>query len=730
VFLQDIRQALRSLWGGKSFAIVALLCLAFGIGLNTTIFSIVDGVLLKPFPYAEPDRLVLLRSANAPLNVSNGGVSYLDWRDLQAGKQAFSSIAAMQNRSLALSDDDGRNEPARYAAAAVSWDLFPTLGIAPIVGGGFTTEMDQPGAPTAVLLSYAVWRDRYDSDRQIPGRKVTLNGAPAVVVGVMPEHFEFPNNQKIWIQLTPSVFNEPRELHDLFVVAKLAPGVTVGAANAELAARSASLQQQYPKEDGDWTIGTQTLREAFIPANVSLVIVLMMASVTLVLAIACTNVANLQLARAAARQREFSLRTALGAGRAQIVRQLLTESVVLSVISLPLALLLAQVGTRLIASAMPADQVPYYITWSLDARSFLYAFAVAVATAVLFGLLPAIQASRGNLVDSLKDGGRGTGARRSRLRSTLVVAQVALALVSLVGALLFVRTFSNLDTYATGFDPKPLMTMRVYLAGDAYAAAGAKAKRVQDIVDRIEALPTVEAAFGSNLLPLSGGGGGFRVIPDGQAYDPGHEPIVSMVGISSHFHRTLGVKLIAGRELTDTEAWSSQPLAIVNKTMADQFWPNTQPLGARFRVAGETTFGTGWFTVIGVAPDVKHDTVNPNSRPFAAAYVPYAFQQTFSTALVIRVSGNPTSITAAVREAIKASDPKLPWPSCARWTRSGRLGIGSTGCSAGSSASPVSWGCCSLRLACLACCPITSRSVPMKLAYGWHLARAGRLCCG
>ena len=655
---QDIRHALRGLWGAKSFTVVALLCLAFGIGLNTTIFTIVDGVLLKPFPYADPERIVVLRSANATLNVSNGGISYPDWRDLQATTHAFQSIAAIQTRSMALSDE--RDEPARYAAGAVSWDLFPLLGVAPVVGSGFTPEMDQPGAPTAVLLGYAVWRDRYGSDPTIAGQKVMLNGAPAVVVGVMPEHFEFPNTQKIWIPLTPSVFKSPRQSHDLFVFAKLAPGATMAAASGELAAKSASLAQQFPEADKDWVIRIQTLREVFIPSNISLVMLLMMASVTLVLAIACSNVANLQLARAATRQREFSLRTALGAGRAQIVRQLLTESVLLSVLSLPLALVLAQIGSRLIASAMPPDQVPYYITWSLDARAFAYAAVVAVGTAVVFGLLPALQSSRANLVDALKDGGRGSASRRSRLRSALVVAQVALAVVSLVGALLFVRSFTNLDTYAIGFDPKPLMTLRFYLAGDAYAPVGAKARRVQDIVERVEGLPTVEAAFGSSLLPLSGGGGGFGVIPDGRTYEPGQEPIVSLVGTSPHFHRTLGVRMIAGRDFTDAEGWSSLRVAIVNKTMADQFWPTTPAVGARFRIAGDSSFGPDWFTVIGVAPDIKHDTVNPNATPFAAAYVPYAFQQTFTTALVIRVAGTPTSITAGVRDAIKASDPNLP----------------------------------------------------------------------
>jgi predicted permease len=285
-----------------------------------------------------------------------------------------------------------------------------------------------------------------------------------------------------------------------------------------------------------------------------------------------------------------------------------------------------------------------------------------VATAVLFGLLPALHSSRGNLVEALKEGGRGASARGSRLRNGLVVAQVSLALVSLVAALLFVRTFANLDTYQAGFDPKPLMTMRFYLAGQPYEPVDAKLRRVEDIVRKVEALPNVQSAFVSNLMPLSGGGGGYGVLIDGQTVEPGKEPVVSIAGTTPHFHRTLGVTMMAGRDFTDSESWSGQRFAVVNKTMADRFWADRSAVGGRFRVANnDGPLGADWFTVIGVAPDVKHDSINPNSGPQPAAYVPFAYQQPLSNALIARVAdASPSSITAAVRETIQSSDRDIP----------------------------------------------------------------------
>ena len=657
MLVQDVRQALRSLWHNRGVTAVAVACLAFGIGLNTTIFSIVDGVLLKPFPYQDPDRLLLIQSSNDRLGVQESGISYPDSVDLASVPGTFSGMAALQFRSIALSDSGG--EPERYAAAAISANLFPLIGVAPIAGQGFTEAMDRPGAEGAVLISHAVWRDRYHFDSNAVGRRVLLNGLPAVIVGVMPEHFAFPNNQRLWVPLAPVASRALRTQRDLWIFGRLAPGATFDTARAELSTKAAQLSSQYPETNNGWTAWPKTLREEFIPTDVSLVIWIMMASVTLVLFIACSNVANLQLARASGRRREFSVRAALGAGRGRLVRQLLTESVVLAVISLPLAVLLAEIGTRLIASAMPPDQVPYYITWDVDWRSLSYAAIVAVATAVVFGLLPAVQTSRGNLVDTLKEGTRGNSVRRSLLRSSLVVVQVALALVSLVGALLFVRTFANLDSYELGFDPKPLMTMRFYLPGEVYEVPDAKSRRVEDIVRRVEAMPRVISAFASNLVPLSGGGGGASIIIDGQPSEPGKEPGISFTGVTPHFHRTLNVAMKQGRDFSDAEGWSSQPLAIVNETMARRFWPKGPAVGARFRLAGQNP-PQDWFTIIGVAPDIKQDDIDPDDESFAAAYVPYHFQQTFSTGLTIRVDGEPASITADARTAIRASDSNIP----------------------------------------------------------------------
>jgi putative ABC transport system permease protein len=656
MLLQDVRYALRSLARSRTFTVVAVSCLAFGLGLNTTIFSVVDGVLLKPLPYADPERLVVVQGTNAKLDVSRADVSYLDIQDLRSGGSALSGVAALQYRSLTLSDTGA--DPERYQGAVVSWDLFPLLGIAPVVGQGFTPAMDQPGAARVLLLSYVVWRDRYQLDAGIVGRRVLVNGEPAEVVGVMPEHVEFPERQKLWMPLAPVAAKANRDQRDLTTFARLAPGATIAGAIAELGARGASLQRQYPDTNENWGLTVRPLREEFVPDDVTQVIWIMMAAVTLVLFIACSNVANLQVARAASRLRELAVRSSLGAGRGRIIRQLLTESVVLSLMSLPLAMLVAAAGSRLIAGAMPADQVPYYITWTLDWRSMAYAFAVAVATAVTFGLLPALQASRSNLVNALKDGGRGSSGRRSRLRNVLVVVQVSLALVALVGALLFVRTFANLDSYDVGFNTTRMLTQRFYMPGAGYDEADARARRVEDIVRRVEALPGVEAAFASNLIPVSGGGGGGGAVIDGRPSEPGHEPFISFVGVTPHFHRTLGVKMRDGRDFTDAEGWSSQPLAIVNETMAARFWAGGRAVGGRFRLAGAQS--GPWFTVIGVAPDIQHDDIDPEDEPFPAAYVPYHFQQTASTGLVIRTVGDPLAMAAAAREAVRASDSNVP----------------------------------------------------------------------
>jgi putative ABC transport system permease protein len=656
-FLTDVRYALRSLWQSKAFAAVAILCLGFGIGLNTTIFSIVDGVLLKPFPYTDPDRLFIVEGSNQRIGATGNSVSYLDLRDLPGATTSFAAMGGSQTRSLTISDG---GEPQRYVGAAISWNLFPMLGVEPVLGHGFSADDDKPGSGNVVLLSDAVWTARYHSDPNVIGKSVLVNGTPSAIVGVMPPKFQFPQNQQLWIPLSAVAANDARKARSVFSFARLKPGVTVESAQADLTAASARLAREFPEADQDWTNQLTPLRVRFIPQDVTLVIWLMMAGVTLVLLIACSNVANLLLARASARRREIAVRTAIGAGRARILRQLLTESVTLALVSVPLGVLLAEAGTRLIADDMPPNQVPYYITWTVDWRSLAYTVAIAVVTAVIFGLAPALQMTRGNLHEHLKEGTRGNSARRSLLRSTLVVTQVSLALVALVGALLFVRTFQNLGAYDFGFDVSRLMTMRFYMPGATYDAPDAKLRRVQDVVQRVEAIPGVEAAFGSNLVLLSGGGGGGGVFIEGRPPATGAQPGISLVGTTPHYLKTIGAPLLAGRDFTDAEGFAHDPVAIVSQSMAKQFWPDGNVLGHRFRLDADDETGS-WFTIIGVSRDVRLYGVNPqNNQPTPVAYVPYAYQQTINTGLTVRVSGSPASVTTAVREALRGSDPNLP----------------------------------------------------------------------
>jgi putative ABC transport system permease protein len=655
VLYQDIRYALRNLSRSKGFATVAILCLGFGIGLNATIFSVIDGVLLKPYPYPDPDRILVVGEQKAR-STDQAGLSYLDMRDWNDANTVFSTIAAVSGRSMTVADGGG--EPERYLGAGASWDLFAMLGARPIRGRDFSAEDDREGAADVVMLGYDMWMLRYAGRDDVIGRAILVNSKPHVVIGVMPQGFAFPFNQKLWVPLTPLVAKDQRNFRGLFAFGRLKPGVTMAQARQGLDAIAVRLAAQYPETNEGWVSDLRTLRQAFLPPDVPLVLMLMMAGVTLVLFIACSNVANLLLARAAGRRREISVRAALGAGRGRIVRQLVTESLVLGLLSVPLGIVLAAVGTRLIASAVPPDQIPYYVHWELDWRAVIYTVAIAAGTALVFGLFPALQISRGNLHETLKEGTRGNSVAKSFLRSTLVVAQVAFALVALVGALLFVRSFWNLGAFDIGFDTRPLMSMRFYMPGAIYEAPDAKLRRVEDIVRRVEALPGVRATFASNMVPLGNGGGGGTVIIDGRPGEKGQESNISLIGVTPHFDATLGLTIIEGRDFTDAEGWSHSPVALINQRMKSRFWPTGNAIGGRFRLNDPKE---EWFTVIGVTPDINLYGVDPgNEQAPAVAYVPFAYQQFLNTGLTVRVDGDPASITSAVREAIRASDPNLP----------------------------------------------------------------------
>jgi putative ABC transport system permease protein len=658
VLLQDVRYAARTLRHNAAFTAVAIICLALAIGLNTMIFSVVEGVLVQPLPFADPDRLMQLNESHVPSGIRRSGVSYANLRDWRERSRSFTTIAGVQFRSLAIAD---RGDAERYDGAAISWELFSTLGVAPALGRDLVPADDRTGAEPVALLSDEVWRLRYGADPGIVGRAMLVNGRPHTIVGVMPRDFEFPMYQKIWVPLAPLVDGEPRDRRDLMTVAGLGPSVSMVQAQEEMNAVAAGLAREYPTTNDRWAALVRPIKEDFIPDDVRLILLTMMGAVTLVLVIACANVANLMLARAAARRREMSIRASLGAGRLRIARQLLTEAMLLSLLAVPPGIAIAYVGNELIRRAIPPNNIPYLIQWDINTAVLLYTVAIALLTGIVFGLAPALQTMKLNLTEALKEGGRGTGGvgPRARLRSALVVCEVALSLVLLVGASLFVRSFMNLRSADAGFESAPLMTLRLYLTGEPYATNDARARRGDEIVRRIETLPGVEAAVASNLVPLDGGGGGARLVLVGREFRPGEEPVFGFTAVTPHLLKTLGVPLTRGRDFTDAEGQSRQPVALINETMEARFWPGENPVGRQFRLTDPATTDT--FTIIGVVRDIRHDEIEPQDESSPQAYVPYAYAATPNTGVTIRVaSGDPASITAAVREEIRRIDPGIP----------------------------------------------------------------------
>ena len=656
--VQDVRYALRTLLKSPGFTALAVLCLALGIGVNTMIFSVVDAVLLSPFGFAEPERLVAIEETHVKSDIDDASPSFQNFRDWQTQATKFSDLAAQSWRSLTLSDGE---EPERLQGGTVTWNLFPMLRVRPILGRGFQADEDRPGAPGVVLLSHDVWQRRYRGDSSVVGRSIPVNGASHTVVGVMPPGFKYPEQEELWVPLTPIEHTTPRSERGVAVVGRLKPGVSIEQARSEMQVIAKRLAAQYPNENPGWSVNIRPLRDRLVGEETRLVVLTMMGAVTFVLLIACTNVANLLLARGATRRREIAVRTAIGAGRGRIVRQLLTESVLIALLSAPFGLLLAVWGLDLIDAAIPPQEsLPYYIHWSVDGAALLYTISVSVLTGIAFGLAPALQASQANLQETLKEGGRGSGAgvRSNRLRGALVVTEVALSLVLLVGASLFVKSFLNVVRASGGFDTAPLMTMRFYMPGDRYEAPGPKARRVEDIVRRIEALPGVEAATASNTIALGAGGSESGVVVEGRSVPRGEEPRISYTGVTAHWFKTLGVSLLGGRDFTEAEARDSSSVAIVNLSMAKKLWPSADPLGQRFRLVDDTT--GEWLTVIGVSPDIRLDGIDEEEEPSPGAFLPYPYLSTHNTGLTIRTVGNPASITAAVRQEIRASDPALP----------------------------------------------------------------------
>ncbi|HEX7186020.1 MAG TPA: ABC transporter permease [Thermoanaerobaculia bacterium] len=655
--IQDLRFAVRTLAKSPGFFAVAVLCIALGIGTNTTIFSVVNAALLRPYPAADPERIVVLHGTQLRNEIDEGGVSYLDYQEYKAQSTLFSQMAAFTNRSITVTGDD---EPERLMGASISHDLFPLLGERPALGRTFLPEEDRPGAPPVVLLGHDVWMRRFNGDPAILNKSIIVNATPHTVVGVMPPRFKFPYQQEAWLPLAPFVKDYPRTDRVLGVYARLKPGATAAQAEAEMQGIAKRLESTYPDANKGWSARVMTLREETSGEEMRLIILTAMGAVGFVLLIACANVANLLLARATQRQREIAIRIAFGATRGRIVRQLLTESVLIALAGAALGIALAVWGIRWIELSIPPENAtPYWMRFTLDGPVLLFTLAAAVVTGLLFGLAPALQAVKTDLNDTLKEGGRGAGGSvvRNRLRSALVIAEVALSLVLLVGASLFVRSFLNIQDADVGFDTRNLLTMRIYLPGDPYEEDEPKARRVEDVVRRLETIPGVEAVGASNNVPLGGGGGGGAVLFEGRPVTPGEEPLIYWAGVTPHFFRALGVPVKRGRDFNDEEGSKRSGVALVNETFVKKFFPDTEAIGRRFRIKEEEKMD--WVTIVGIVPDVANDNIDDEGIE-ASAYLSYPYQTARNTGLTIRTRRPVAEVIAAARAEIKASDANLP----------------------------------------------------------------------
>jgi len=616
--MNDLRYAFRTLVKNPGFAATAVATLALGIGANSAIFSVVSALMLKPLPYQDPERLAMVWEDNTskgfPQDTPAPG-NFASWR---AENHVFEDMAAMRTESYNLT---GSGEPEKIEGLMISASLFSMLGVQPALGRTFLTEEDKPGARNVVVLSHSLWQRRFASDPQIAGKSVAMNSASYTVLGVMPRGFRLPLLENdLW---TPIAMNADqlsnRRSHYLFVLARLKRDVTVEQAQAEIKGIAQRLEREFPATNTDVGAVVVPLQEQVV-GDVRRAVAVLLAAVGFVLLIACANVASLLLARSASRRKEMALRTALGANRARVIRQLLTESMLLAVIGGAAGLLLASWGISALVQLAPQDIKPFTPP-AIDGAVLAFTLAVSLACGIIFGLAPAFSAAKLQLHEALKEGGRTSAAHgRSRMRSALVTVEIALALVLLIGSGLLMKSFFRLMSVNPGFRPENLLTMRVVLPNSKYPELQQKATFYSDALARIQRLPGVQSAAVISWLPLAfpGGSSGFTV--EGKPVPAGQEPIAVMRIISPDYFRSMSIPLRRGRYFDAHDTESAPGVAIINDTMARQFWPGEDPVGKRYKY-GPVASRNPWITVVGISGDVRQFQLDKAAR--AEAYLPY-----------------------------------------------------------------------------------------------------------
>ncbi|HEV3469189.1 MAG TPA: ABC transporter permease [Pyrinomonadaceae bacterium] len=659
----DLKYAVRVMLKQPGFTLVAVVTLALGIGANTAIFTVVDAALLRSLPYRDPERLVHLWEAKQNRDFDRREASYPDFLDWRAQTtEVFEGVAGYVNRGYTLTGEGG---PERVMGAAVTANFFDLLGVRPAHGRAFREGEDEPGAAAVAVLGHGLWQRRFGGDPKVVGREVTLNGESYTVVGVLPADFQFARvgSTDLWTGLRPTPnFATPRYMHWLNVVARLRPGVTMEAARARLDAVGRVIAAADPGAHKGTALVAVPLHEEVV-GQVRPVLLAMLAAVSLVLLIACANVANLLLARGAARRKEVAIRTALGASRWRLVRQLLTESVLLAGVGGALGLVVALWGVDLLVAAIPEAQLlqmPYLRGLSLDPGLLLFTAALSLATGVLFGLMPALDASRADLQEAMKEGRRASGTKRSgRLRAALVVSEVAVALVLLVGAGLLVKSLLRMLSVDPGFRVENLLTMRVNLTPQRFAGdtdGSQRAAFFEELLRRAGNLPGVEGAAAVSNLPLSGDGGTGTPSVVGREEPAGGWSEAHLRVVSPNYFDVMGVRVQAGRGFTERDRVGTSPVILVNRTFAERNFGGEDPTGQR--VTFRFTQGQPPFEIVGVVGDEKIKSLDAQTTP--VIYFPMLQGPDSSAALVVRTASDPEAMAGALRGELRALDPDAP----------------------------------------------------------------------
>jgi len=650
----DLRYGVRMLRKYPGFALTVMITLGLGIGANATIFSVINAVLLEPLPYREADRLVRLWETNPGGGLTEVAVSVPNFKDWQSEQSVFEQLAASENATFNLT---GSGEPQRVAAAKITANLIPTLGVVPALGRNFLPEEEVAGANHVVLLSHGLWQRQFGSDPSLINKTIQLDGGSYTVVGVMPPGFQFPAPKGLWVPFVYDPVKEPWRLdrtnRNLAVFGRLKPGVTLDQANSELGILAQRLQEHHPKENTGWGVRLRTFYDWIVPEEVRRSMLLLFVAVELLLLVACANVANLLLARSTTRQQEIAVRAALGARPARLIKQLVIESLLLASLGGLLGLLLTFLGTKLIAS-VNAQNIARLSETRIDLSVLGFTLLVTLIIGVIFGLAPAWWASHLDLTDKLKMSARIGGSKiTQRLRGSLVVAEVTMAAVLLVGAGLLVRSLLRLQAMPLGFAPENVITMQVSLPGAKYGDRAQRVNFFDQLLERLRNVPGVVDATAAERIPGAGGNWAMEITVEGAEADKTRSSGDAHV-VTPHYFRATGIPVLQGQEFSE-QFRDDRPLElIVSESFARRFWPNEDPIGKRFRPGTNNPIGT----VVGVVGDVR--IIDRQEEQLPAFYLPYGYIGMPGLVVAVRTVGPPETFTTALRNQVRQIDAEQP----------------------------------------------------------------------